>query len=379
MNFIQQDECKNKLETLYINSKQTTVVLVHGNKGLGKSSSINMFLNDKEHVIKISASGLENSYLQAIESSLRYHDTKKHITNRDCFEDNGLFYEEKMRKWLLEIVSKNQYILYFENVNKWSKDLLMFLKKFFVCLTHEYSTYNSFIVLQLDKDDEEYLAIEELFREFYATIPDLKFILFKKLAKTELKKSISLILGKNFEINNDDFNYILKASSGNIMLLTIIINYLKEEEYITQDTDGRWICNKIPDGTLLDVLKSYIRRRYDRLNQKLKETLRKSALIGMEIHPGMLKETFQILEAQENLQQIEGLTSLLIKNQEERTSAIFNFENTDVFSYIMSELTDHEKQQWHSILLNYYDRQRKELMESDDYSQDTEYSLMSLA
>lgn len=377
MQFLNQKNCETKLSNLYKNSTKTTVVLIHGNKGTGKSQGISDFLKKQERIITFHSTGFEQSKLQVIENALRNY-AENTLNNRNHFGDDGLTYDEKLLSWLLEVVRSGNHIFYFKNINKWNLSLLSFMEHFLHLLTYDYSTDKAFLILELNDDDDEYLKIQENFQEFFAAIHNLNFIKFSKIKITELRQFLSLLLEGKQKISEKQTNSIVEAASGNILLLKIIITYLQQAEYLIRNGKGVWTCHNISDKVLLEAVKNQIKRRYNKLEQSLKDTLKISTLLGLEINPDILEESFQIIDAQDKLELIERLSNLLIKPQEESTSDKYKFENTEVYYYIKNELSGDEKLRWCQTLLLYYHAKRNELASSKKYSAYVDYDLITL-
>ena len=377
MEFSNQVSCQKKLKKLYEKCNKPTVVVVQGHKGTGKTKCITNFLEGDKRTITFCSTGGEKFTLQVIENALRNY-AQANCGSCNYFEDDGLTYDEKLLRWTLEIISNDNIIFYFENINKWNLDLLSFMQQFSLLLTSEYNTYRTMLVLELNDDDEEYVQKQDDFREFFSAIPNLKFIKFKKIPAQELREYFPLLLEGTQNISEEQINNIVEAASGNILLLKMIITYLQQAEYLVCDDNDEWTCRKITTHVLLEAVKRHIQHRYNMLELRLKETLRISTLLGIEFYPGILEESFRLIDAQENLELIEKLSNLLIKSQATAVPDRYKFENTEVYHYIKNELSNDEKLRWCQTLLKYYHAQRKELSDSLRRSIYTDYDLNTL-
>lgn len=376
MEFLNQKNCHAKLVALYEKCAKTTAVLVQGNKGTGKTVCITNFLKEKKQTITFCSTGGEKSNLQVIENALRNY-ARSNCNSCDYFEDDGLTYDEKLLSWMLKVVSNNN-ILYFENLNKWNLSMLLFMQQFIHLLTDEYASHKTLLIFELNNDDDEYLKMQDEFREFFSAIPNLKFINFKKIPSHELRNCLPLLLEGEQNIGEEQINDIVAAASGNILLLKMIITYLQQDEYLVCDDNNIWTCRKISARVLLEAVKKHIQHRYNKLEQTLKDTLKISTLLGIEINPVILQESFQLIDAHENLELIEKLSNLLIKSKQDSVPDRYKFENTEVYYYIKNELTNDEKLRWCQTLLKYYYAQRQELSGSKKRSIYTDYDLNAL-
>lgn len=376
MEFSNQQNCNKILTKICLKCANTTVAVIRGHKGTGKSTCISQFLKGKDRVLTFHSTGCEQSDLQMIGTTLiNYFRNKSNSYNH--FEDDGLNYNEKLLSWMLEIVSENNNIFYFDNINTWNLSLIYFMQQFAALLTSEYESCKTILLFELNDDDNRYIKMQDSFEEFYATFPTVEWINFKKIKKEELNAYFPLLLDGKKNIQTEQIDCITDAASGNILLLKRIINYLKQEEYLVCD-NNIWTCRDISAKVLLEAVKKSIQDRYNKLEHSLKETIKISALLGLEINPDILEESFQLIDVQDKLELIERVSSLLIKSQEEITTDRFKFENTEVYHYIKNELSNDEKICWCQTLLKYYYAQRTNLLNSKKYSLYTDYDLNCL-
>lgn len=377
MEFLNQRNCIKTLTKLCASCNKTTIVIIRGHKGIGKSFCLSKFLKADNQVITFHSTGLELSNLQMIENTLIKYSRNKMVTY-DHFKDDGLTYDEKLLSWMFEVVSENNHIFYFENINTWNLSVLSFMQQFVSLLTNEYDSYKTILLLELNDDDDGYLKMQDAFEDFYATPPYIKWINFQQINRQELKEYFPLLLDGEKKISEKQMDYIVDAASGNILLLKRIINYLQQIEYIVCDDNNVWTCHDISTEVLLEAVKKSIQSRYNKLEDSLKETIKISALLGLEINPDILEKSFQLIDVQDKLELIEKISSLLIKLQDESTSDRFKFENTEVYYYIQNKLSNDEKMRWCQTLLKYYHTQRIKLLKEKKHSLHTDYDLNSL-
>ena len=92
----------------YNNFPSTKIVFLRGNKGLGKTSVIEKFLENKQNVMILSSYFTDEPYLQPIINAIRKYEDKYLFD----FTQNGLSYTENITRCIFEIASKNSIILY---------------------------------------------------------------------------------------------------------------------------------------------------------------------------------------------------------------------------------------------------------------------------
>lgn len=312
-------------------------MIVYGEKGLGKKSCIQYFLHKESNIIKIS-SGFENQYqLEPILHTLK-------LNKNNSLLDSDLSFSEQIKRELLNICEKQPVIIYIQNFHDLDSQTVSFLLEITETLLTRLLSYKTFIIYELDIDDNQ-----EQIVPFYKLPPKhTDFIYFNRLSYDVLKYHFFSILGE-IDISNENLSYILESSFGNIMYLNIAINYLKGENYI-RFQNGKYICDELPSGILMDVLKEFILQRFSRLDSTLKEVLSKSSIIGKVFSSDLLLKPFQIINADAMLRKIEKISQLITHPD----NISYSFENKDAYNLIKNNISPQLQKEWHNILADYY-------------------------
>ena len=306
----------------YNNFPSTKIVFLRGNKGLGKTSVIEKFLENKQNVMILSSYFTDEPYLQPIINAIRKYEDKYLFD----FTQNGLSYTENITRCIFEIASKNSIILYNQFLIEYPRELIEFFIQMCSNIIKNSGLKKMLILVELDTDSENFNKNKEYINELYSLGMDEEFINFNPLTYEEIEQEFIQKCGIDCVISDKSKEYIIESASGNIRLLQIIINYLKQNEFLYLDVDS-YKCKEICPGSLSDVLEKYIELRYNRLSNVLKNTLQKSRLFGMEFSVIELTNTFKIIEADESLNRIEHLSQLVKANNENDKN--YSFENQE--------------------------------------------------
>ncbi|MEH2960541.1 TIR domain-containing protein [Candidatus Merdisoma sp. JLR.KK006] len=335
-NKINADKLK-AMENVYLLQNKSHAMIVYGEKGLGKRSCTQCFIQKKKNVIKIYPN-LENRFqLESVIHALK-------LDTNGVSSDSDLCFEEKIKKEFFAVCKKKPMIVYVEKFQDFDSQTAAFLVEITEILLSRFPNFQTFVIFELDIQENMDALIP-----FYKFSPShTDFIYFNRLGTEELKHYFFKALG-NISISDENLTYILDSSFGNIMYLNIAINYLKGENYILLDA-GKYICDTLPSGILADVLKEFILQRYDRLDQTLKEVLSKSSIIGNVFNAELLSKPFQIINADNMLQKIEKISQLIIHPDD----LTYSFENNDVYNLIKNSISPELQKEWHEILANYY-------------------------
>ena len=335
-NKINADKLK-AMKSIYSLQHQSHAMVVYGEKGLGKRSCIQCFIQNKKNVMKISPDTENQFQLKPIIHALKI-DTTSVSTNSD------LCFEEQIKKEFLSICKKKPAIIYVEKFQDFDSQTAVFLLETTEVLLSRFPAYQTFVIFELDIEENTDSLIS-----FYKLSPShTDFMYFNRLDTEALKYYFFEVLG-NINISDENLTYILDSSFGNIMYLNIAINYLKGENYIRFE-NGKYVCDNLPSGILTDVLKEFILQRYDRLDQTLKEVLSKSSIIGNVFNAELLSKPFQVINADAILQKIEKISQLIVHPD----GLSYSFENNDVYNLIKNSISPELQKEWHKILADYY-------------------------
>ena len=350
---INKDKEQN-LERYYSYAEEATAVFVTGEKGLGKSTIIQNFEAKQSDTIHVRAFGNSAFYLEPVVHAINAYLQRKHLAE-DYFPSlqSGFSIEENITRKIIEIAVKQRIVLVFESINLFDSALLLFCRNIIEAFLKHYTETKTFIIAEIDTDDDLAGKSNSLTLEsFYSLSPKIRFIRVSRLASEYLTEYFFSIFHGKIDIAEEDCNYIIQSSFGNIMYLNIVVNYLKQIGLIYDD-GYRTKCKQLPRGILSQVLRQNIITRFDKLDDGMKYVLSQSSIIGRVFDKRILYSQFQILQADELLQQIECISQLIVELNEYQ----YSFENDEVYNLIQNKIPVAEKNEWHSILAEYYKNQ----------------------
>lgn len=339
------------LNRCYSGYTDTTGVFISGKKGVGKTTVVQKFLNNKKNVMHISVMGTNNYMLEPLVMAInRYYVLEN---NNYIFDfQNGLDIMDKITMEVLKICREEKMILYFESVADYGEALLNCVKKILNVLVNCHKEMQAFLILDVDTDADSPTAFNKTLESIYSISPTFQFIHFGNLERKELEIYFNEIFCNRIDISDKDLEYIISSCSGNLSCLNIIINYLKQTAVIAHEQYG-YVCAGIIPGFLTDVLYESVITRYNLLNDEMKRLLEQSSLIGINFDTKKLYDSFQILRADEELKRIEGISSLVHKEQD----CLYHFENFETYNIILDKIDLNEKQAWNYLLAVYYEKQ----------------------
>jgi len=335
------DEPLNQLLETCKKYNASRAIIVYGGKGLGKRSCIVKVLSDmtQRNVFYIKPVCDEQYQYENIIRSLALEvDSSKF--------GPGTNYRAEVKSQLLRICTENSSVIYIEHFHEFNQLSQVLLSEIAYTLITRYAQSGIDIIIEYDTD----ISCETADRFFEFPVKHTTFIPFKKLSNHDIEKCFYLFCGE-VQISRSNLDYILRASSGNIMYLNIIINYLRGEQYL-QEKQGVLVCRQLPNDALLNVLQKYIIQRYEKLDPMLRELLGKSSIVGNVFCAELLEKPFQIINANEKLNSIEKISNLI----ERCTDDTYVFETEDICRLIQDSISESQQKEWHIILAHYFEK-----------------------
>ena len=319
-------------------SQTSYVVTVYGEKGLGKKACVQHFLGNKKNVIKI---------LPINDTPYRFASIVHAFNlNFSCSRNTqDLKFQEQIKREVLLYCKRQPLIIYVEKLQEFDAETVNFLLELASNLLHQHLDFKTFLIFEFDSDGKQQLE-----KRFFQFPPQYIFpIRFSALTSTQLEDYLYQSVDRGC-ISDKSLSYITKASFGNMLYLNVIINYLRGEGMI-YSVSGKTYCKELSEGSLSNALEGYIRQRYDRLDNNLKEVLSKSSIIGNTFKSELLTKPFGIINADELLRNIEKISKLITQPYDDT----YAFENLDVYHMIKEDINPQMQKEWHCILAKYYE------------------------
>jgi len=330
-----------RISTACNRGSNSYLVVVYGERGLGKRSCISKCLSEiTEKPIYHIQPFYENRYK---------YDSIIQSINMDIssfLSDHDLDFESNIKRKIISKFTEVPSVVYIEHFHEFDEDSQRLLYELVASLLMRHAHRNVRLIIEFDSD-----TAFNLVDPFYELVPSqTEFIQFRRLSPEEITACFYNYCG-NIKISAENLTYITRSSLGNIMYLNVIVNYLQGAGYIC-DVEGQLTCSSLPDGALSDVLRKYLLQRYERLDGVLKELLSKSSIIGSIFNADLLEKPFQIINAAEKLSSIEKISNLI----ERCTDQTYIFETNDVYNLIRSNISNEQQREWHNILAHYFQR-----------------------
>lgn len=342
-------EYVKKIDDIYNNLNCSEILLITGEKGVGKTTILDLFLEGHHNVLRIRQLFESNYFLNPVISSLKNIGTM--IDDIIQSEKNYMTPPELILREIITVCSEKMMIIVFEGVSSYQTLLLKYTLEILRTIIKNHPTLKTFFILEIDSDATLTEENADLIQQLYSLSASSECIKIKRLNQENMLLFIKQLF-PNLDIHNDDLHYILRAAFGNRSWLIMILNYLKIESYLYRE-DGNWFCQRLPYGILDELIQKYVINRYEKLNPELKTILQKSSLLGSTFNTEILRQSFEILHADQMLSRIERISRLII--QEQYSSVIqYQFDSHESHQFIQEEIAAQERIEWNILLANYY-------------------------
>lgn len=351
-------EQQNELDCIWKPLCQSRICFVTGEKGIGKSTLIDNFLNGKNNYIRIKKIFETDYYLTPIIDALSRHSKSFCASPKE-----NLSMPEYLTQSLLEFCDTGSSIIFFEGICFYDKNLLSYCINISKLLLDYFPNNKLLIVYEMDEDVDVSIEIRECIDQLYTITGRTDFIRLGKWSDNALVKLLKNLLAPRMDISEPDLKYIISTAFGNPSRLLLVTNYLKQMGYIFWD-DEFWTCLNLSAGLLDDVIQKYVIERYSKLSGGLKTVLQKSSLIGYEFTVEELQQSFQLLRAAQDLIRIEKI-SKLIHNSEPDHNELFSFETHEIFHTIRDNIPAEENSEWCRVLSVYYENHFSEIVRTE--------------
>lgn len=333
----------SKLSTLGSQLSKTTLCLISGNMGSGKSYLIQQFLNGysgKKIYLKESPNNVDAYY-----SIKRAVDDNNTDAIRDLTQD--ILYTASITKdFVVQCQANPKCALWIDDISTFNNKALKQIHEILKILLLLKPELKILILIECSKErlSEENSAVFYDIRSLIEQVniielrrPDMK--VFTHYFKTLFKQPIA--------ISHPMIQHICKSAFFNFLYIKRYVEYLKDNQIIYQE-DNIWYCSDIDHSISCPLLEQTIRERYNKLDNRQQDVIQKASVTGMEINIELLKRPLSILNPRRKLDVIERISNLV-----ECQRDIYSFETDDVYFHVKNTIDEATWRELHKLIAEY--------------------------
>lgn len=333
----------SKLSTLGSEISKTTLCLISGNMGIGKSYLIQQFLNGysgKKIYLKESPNNVDVYY-----SIKRAVDDNNTDAIRDLTQD--ILYTASITKDFVALCQVNpKCALWIDDISTFNSKALKQIHEILKILLLLNPELKILILIECSKDrlSEENSAV---FYDIRSLIEQVNIIELQRPDMEVFTHYFKTLFKQPIAISHPMIQHICKSAFFNFLYIKRYVEYLKDNQIIYQE-NNIWYCSDIDHSISCPLLEQTIRERYNKLNNRQQDVIQKASVTGMEINIELLKRPLSILNPRRKLDVIERISNLV-----ESQRGIYSFETDDVYFHVKNTIDEATWRELHKLIAEY--------------------------
>lgn len=333
----------SKLSALGSEISKTTLCLISGNMGIGKSYLIQQFLNGysgKKIYLKESPNNVDVYY-----SIKRAVDDNNTDSIRDLTQD--ILYTASITKDFVALCQANpKCALWIDDISTFNSKALKQIHEILKILLLLNSELKILILIECSKDrlSEENSAV---FYDIRSLIEQVNIIELQRPDMEVFTHYFKTLFKQPIAISHPMIQHICKSAFFNFLYIKRYVEYLKDNQIIYQENNF-WYCSDIDHSISCPLLEQTIRERYNKLDNRQQDVIQKASITGMEINIELLKRPLSILNPRRKLDVIERISNLV-----ESQRGIYSFETDDVYFHVKNTIDEATWRELHKLIAEY--------------------------
>ncbi len=336
------DEYK-KLSALGNSISQTTLCLVSGNMGIGKSYLIQQFLDGysgKKIYLKESPHNVDVYY-----SIKRAVDDNNTDINRDLTQD--ILYTASITRDFVALCQANpKSVLWIDDISIFNSKALKQIHEILKILLLLNPELKILILIECSKDRLSEVN-SAVFYDIRSLIEQVNIIELQRPNMEIFTHYFKTLFKEPIAISHPMIHHICKSAFFSFLYIKRYVEYLKDNRIIYQE-NNIWYCTDIDHSISCPLLEQTIRERYNKLDNRQQDLMQKASVTGMEINIELLKRPLSILNPCRKLDIIEKISNLI-----ESKRGIYSFETDDVYFHVKSTIDESTWRELHKLIADY--------------------------
>lgn len=336
----------NKIHST-VRDKGFSVCALLSNKGYGKLTLAKQFVlnygydfitintppEHYNHLYPLSNAFKENTtdyqhlYLRIIEFLNSGRSSAFIFNGSECYQEELIRIITEVTSFCANNVTADNSVVFLFLVNGMQPSDL--LDKYFA----EFSRYVNYIFLEKWKEDD----LLELFKAQYPVC----------------------------DYQKGDLNKIINLSFSNPGDFISNLEELKRRQVFVRSKDNSWKLFEFNTEILSRRMVRVVQERYEKLDDNLKEAIKKASIIGKEFDSKTLENPLKVVRAQQLLIQIEDVSQLIYKTLPDYS--LYCFENDEAYLSIDSYIKEEDRKIWNRAIAGYFANEiQNEYAKSDE-------------
>lgn len=341
----------NQLNNIFLSMSQTTLCIITGDYGSGKSTLIQHFLQtfpQKKIFLREIADSIDIYY--SLKKAIDNNQTES-ITDTIYNVNSDICYATAVTGDFISLCQKNpRCCLWIDDITSFnSPKMLKNIYEILKILLFLNAKLNIFIIIECSKDkltDDS----RSIFYDIRSLVKTNTIIEIPKLESKLLIHYFMELFNQPVSISIPMIKHICKSAFNNFLLIKRYVEYLKDNQIIYQQ-NGFWYCGDVDPIISYTLLKQPIQNRFEKLDNNLKQVLQKASITGVEIDTKLMKRPLLVPIPEQKLNVIEKISKLV-----EKTYDTFSFETEEVHCHVTQSIDENLQIELHKLLAEYLDK-----------------------
>lgn len=349
-----------QIKEIYSSLSHTTLCILAGEYGTGKSVLIQQFLQifpHKKILLKEIADNIDIYY--SLKKTLDINQSEK-LSNITYSEVSDICYATAITGDFIALCKNNpQCCLWIDDITSFSSDkMIKNIYEILKILLYLNTELKIFIIVECSKD-----RLTDNTRSIYYDIQSLaktdNIIKLPKLESEAIIHYFKELFNQDVSISIPMIKHICKSAFNNFLLIKRYVEYLKDNHIIYQQ-NCKWYCGDVDPDISYTLLRQPIQNRFEKLDGSLKKVLQKASITGMEIDTKLLKRPLLVPAPEQKLNTIKKVSNLV-----ETSYDTFSFETEEVHCHVIQSMDEDVQIKLHKLLAEYLDNDLNSLFYKD--------------
>lgn len=314
--------------------KGFSVCALLSNKGYGKSTLAKQFVQHYGYnYITVNRAPEHANHLYPLSSALKESTTD---------------YHHLYLKIIQFLDSNPPSALIFNGSESYQEELIrMITEVSFFCVNNATAS-NPIVFLFLVNDTQPSASLDKYFAEFSRYV---NYISFERWKENEL---LEMFKAEYPTCNylEKDLNQIIKLSFSNPGDFISNLEELKRKGIFIRNEEDRWLLSGFNPDILSHKMVRVVQERFEKLDDHLKEAIKKASIIGKEFDLKTLESPLKVMRAQQLLMQIEDISQLIYKTLPDHS--LYCFENDEAHLSIDGYVKEEDRKIWNRAIARYF-------------------------
>lgn len=349
------DIISNQYKNLY----ETTLCILKGNLGCGKSEIIKHFLSNVTDYTIVRYDYKEMDAFCSIKTNWTITTNCTPLLNEKNDKTNMTYRECIIYDFIASCKSHPDGVVIFDDLAQYTqKESLTTVVDIIKLLVNCYKKLKLFIIVEYSEDmlQED---IKNIIYDLQSFINHDNVIKIPKLNDVNCIYYFKSLFNEPTCISDSMILRICHSAFCNFTKIKRLIEYLKDVD-ILYFQNGFWQCRDVDTNIIYNFFKNHIKLRYDKLEFALQDVLKKASITGIHINTSLMKKPLRVIDPETKLNSIKIISELV-----ECECDNYIFETLEVHNHVQNDISEEKQLELHLTIAEYLRKLLKNASHND--------------